>query len=83
MPLINAPLHLVNDIVNLAKAHVHSGHRASHRLILLLTEPYATDFVRHRCRQVSRELCNLLPLLEPDPEAPAAIGPRPRRPTQP
>ena len=52
-------------------------------LVVLLDEPYALDFVRHRCRQVARELCNLLPLLEPDPEAPAAIGPRPRRPTQP
>jgi hypothetical protein len=52
-------------------------------LIVLLAEPYATDFVRYRCRQVARELCNLLPLLEPDPDAPAAIGPRPRRPTQP
>jgi len=51
-------------------------------LVLLLTEPYAIDFVRHRCRQVARELCNLLPLLDPDPDAPAAIGPRPRRPTQ-
>jgi len=52
-------------------------------LVVLLAEPYATDFVRHRCRQVARELCNLLPMLEPDPDAPAAIGPRPRRPTQP
>ena len=52
-------------------------------LVVLLTEPYGVDFVRHRCRQVARELCNLLPLLEPDPDAPAAIGPRPRRPTQP
>ena len=52
-------------------------------LVILLTEPYAVDFVRHRCRHVARELCNLLPLLEPDPDAPAAIGPRPRRPTQP
>src|SRR5205814_2086081 len=51
-------------------------------LVILLAEPYAIDFVRHRCRQVARELCNLLPLLEPDPEAPAAIGPRPRSPTQ-
>lgn len=51
-------------------------------LVLLLTEPYGVDFVRHRCKQVSRELCNLLPMLDPDPEAPAAIGPRPRRPTQ-
>ena len=52
-------------------------------LVILLTEPYGVDFVRHRCRQVARELCNLLPLLDPDPDAPAAIGPRPRRPTQP
>jgi len=51
-------------------------------LVVLLTEPYAIDFVRHRCRQVSRELCILLPLLDPDPEAPAAVGPRPKRPTQ-
>jgi hypothetical protein len=51
-------------------------------LVLLLDEPYAIDFVRHRCKHVARELCNLLPLLDPDPEAPAAIGPRPRRPTQ-
>jgi len=51
-------------------------------LVVLLAEPYGVDFVRHRCRHVARELCNLLPLLEPDPDAPAAIGPRPRRPTQ-
>jgi hypothetical protein len=42
-------------------------------LVILLVEPYAVDFVRHRARQVARELANLLPLLEPDPEAPAAI----------
>ena len=46
-------------------------------LVVLLTEPYATDFVRHRCRQVARELVHLLPMLEPDPEAPAAIRRRP------
>jgi hypothetical protein len=46
-------------------------------LVVLLTEPYGVDFVRHRCRQVARELANLLPLLEPDPEAPAAIRRRP------
>ena len=48
-------------------------------LVVLLVEPYAVDFVRHRARQVARELANLLPLLEPDPEAPAAI----RRPPSP
>ena len=42
-------------------------------LVVLLAEPYGVDFVRHRCRAVARELANLLPLLEPDPEAPAAI----------
>ena len=46
-------------------------------LVVLLAEPYALDFVRHRCRQVARELANLLPLLEPDPDAPAAIRRRP------
>jgi hypothetical protein len=51
-------------------------------LVVLLAEPYGVDFLRHRCKQVARELCNLLPLLDPDPDAPAAIGPRPRRPTQ-
>ena len=42
-------------------------------LVVLLDEPYAIDFLRFRTRQVARELANLLPLLEPDPEAPAAI----------
>lgn len=42
-------------------------------LVVLLAEPYALDFVRHRARGVARELSNLMPLLEPDPESPAAI----------
>jgi len=46
-------------------------------LIVLLSEPYGIDFVRHRCRQVARELVHLLPMLDPDPEAPAAIRRRP------
>ncbi|MEO8706320.1 MAG: hypothetical protein ABI867_40195 [Kofleriaceae bacterium] len=46
-------------------------------LVVLLAEPYAIDFVRHRCRQVARELANLLPLLDPEPESPAAIRRRP------
>jgi len=46
-------------------------------LVVLLAEPYALDFVRHRCRQVARELANLLPLLDPDPDSPAAIRRRP------
>lgn len=49
-------------------------------LVVLLVEPYGVDFVRHRCRQVAREIANLLPLLEPDPAGPAAMR---RRPTQP
>jgi hypothetical protein len=46
-------------------------------LVVLLAEPYALDFIRHRARHVARELANLLPLLEPDPEAPAAMRRRP------
>jgi hypothetical protein len=46
-------------------------------LVILLAEPYALDFVRHRARQVARELVNLLPLLDPDPEVPAAMRRRP------
>lgn len=46
-------------------------------LVILLIEPYAVDFIRHRARQVARELSNLLPLLDPDPEIPAAMRRRP------
>jgi hypothetical protein len=46
-------------------------------LVVLLVEPYAVDFVRHRARQVSRELTNLLPMLDPDPQTPAAARRRP------
>jgi len=46
-------------------------------LVVLLADPYGVDFVRHRCRQVARELANLLPLLEPDPDAPAVMRRRP------
>lgn len=46
-------------------------------LVVLLAEPYGIDFVRHRCRQVARELAHLLPLLDPDPETPAMIRRRP------
>lgn len=42
-------------------------------LIVLVREGYGVDFVRHRCRQVARELANLLPMLEPDPETPASV----------
>jgi len=50
-------------------------------LVVLLAEPYGLDFIRHRCRQVARELSNLLPLLEPDPEEPAVIRRRPPDPS--
>ncbi|MBA3451909.1 MAG: hypothetical protein H0T42_02290 [Deltaproteobacteria bacterium] len=46
-------------------------------LIVLLSDPYGIDFVRHRCRHVARELVNLLPMLDPDPETPAAVRRRP------
>jgi hypothetical protein len=46
-------------------------------LILLLDGPIAEDFVRHRARMVMRELAMLLPDLEPTPDAPAALAPRP------
>jgi hypothetical protein len=46
-------------------------------LVLLLAEPYAEDFVRHRCKHVAREIAVLLPLLDPGPEAPAAVRRKP------
>ncbi len=46
-------------------------------LILMLTPPVAEDFVRHRARLVMREIALLLPELEPSPDAPAALAPRP------
>jgi hypothetical protein len=46
-------------------------------LLVFLAEPFGVDFVRHRCKQVSRELSNLLPMLDPEPDAPAAIRRRP------
>jgi hypothetical protein len=44
-------------------------------LVLYLKPPYALDFIRFRCRQVTRELAHLLPMLEPEPTMPAAIRP--------
>jgi hypothetical protein len=44
-------------------------------LIVAIDAPYAVDFVRHRCRLVARELSLLLPMLEPDPGAPAMQRP--------
>lgn len=42
-------------------------------LIIYFAGPYATDFVRHRARMVARELAVILPELDPDPIAPAAV----------
>jgi hypothetical protein len=44
-------------------------------LVVAVEAPYAVDFVRHRSRMVARELALLLPMLDPDPEAPAATRP--------
>lgn len=46
-------------------------------LVVTVDAPYAADFLRHRCRQVARELALLLPSLEPDPASPAAVRPVP------
>lgn len=46
-------------------------------IVVLLVEPFAIDFVRHRAKQVAREIANLLPLLDPDPHAPAMVRRRP------
>lgn len=40
-------------------------------LVLYFGGPYPVDFVRHRTRLVARELQELLPDLDPEPEAPA------------
>lgn len=46
-------------------------------LLLYFSAPYGVDFVRHRARQVARELALLLPTLEPGPGAPAMRLPVP------
>jgi hypothetical protein len=46
-------------------------------LIVYFAGPYGVDFVRHRARLVTREMTLLLPLLDPDPNAPAARLPVP------
>jgi hypothetical protein len=40
-------------------------------------QPYAVDFVRHRCTHVARELSHLLTMLDDDPDEPAKIAPKP------
>jgi hypothetical protein len=46
-------------------------------LIVYFGGPYGVDFIRHRARLVTRELALLLPLLDPDPNAPAQRLPVP------
>lgn len=46
-------------------------------LIVVIDAPYAVDFLRHRCRMVTRELALLLPMLDPEPATPAAVRPPP------
>jgi hypothetical protein len=46
-------------------------------LIAFFTRPYSVDFVRHRAKLVARELSELLAMLDPGPDAPASILPRP------
>lgn len=50
-------------------------HRAA--LAVFFAGDYPVDFVRHRCRLVARELVELLPDLDPEPDRPAATAPRP------
>lgn len=40
-------------------------------LIVSIEAPYSVDFLRYRCRMVARELAQLLPMIDPEPEAPA------------
>ncbi len=46
-------------------------------LIVFFSAPYAVDFVRHRVRQVTRELSHLLPLLDEPPPSGVNIAPIP------
>lgn len=40
-------------------------------------KPYSVDFVRHRCKLVSRELANHLSMLDDDPNKPVKTAPVP------
>jgi hypothetical protein len=46
-------------------------------IAVFFADTYPVDFVRHRCRMVARELIELLPDLDPEPDRPAATAPRP------
>ena len=46
-------------------------------IAVFFADTYPVDFVRHRCRLVARELVELLPDLDPEPDRPAATAPRP------
>lgn len=42
-------------------------------LLVMIEAPYSVDFLRYRCRMVARELAQLLPMLDPEPETPAML----------
>jgi hypothetical protein len=46
-------------------------------LVVFAGSSYSEDFLRHRCRQVTRELGHLLSLLEDGPDSPARQAPPP------
>jgi len=46
-------------------------------LIAFFDRPYSVDFVRHRSRMVTREVSNLLPLLDDPDHDPAQVAPIP------
>jgi hypothetical protein len=46
-------------------------------LIAFFARPYSVDFVRHRAKLVTRELSELMGMLDGGPESPASILPRP------
>lgn len=46
-------------------------------IIGFVDKPYAEDFVRHRFKQVARELSHLLAMLDGDPDAPVKVAPVP------
>jgi len=46
-------------------------------LVTFFDGPYSIDFVRHRSKQVRRELTHLLELLDEGPPDPASVAPIP------
>lgn len=46
-------------------------------LVAFCEDRYSEDFLRHRARMVTREVGQLLPYLDDDPESPAQVAPLP------